>query len=55
MMQLRTYYSPLFDETDIKSTKDQWLMETDWLPSASVRLLIFTTSTLHSPQADHPS
>ncbi len=54
MMQLSPHYSSSFDETDMKSTKDEWLTEVDWLRSASIRLIIFT-STLHSAQADHPS
>ncbi len=54
MMQLHPHYSSSFDETGIKSIKDEQLIETDQLRSASIRLIIFT-SKLHLVQADHPN
>ncbi len=31
MMQLRPHYSLLFEETDIKSIEDEWLIEANQL------------------------
>ncbi len=53
-MQLRPQYSLSFDETDIKSIEDEWLIEAYQLRSGSIRLIIFT-STPYSAQADQPS
>ncbi len=52
-MQLSPNYSPPFDKTDIKSIVGEWLIEADQRRTASIRLIIFT-STLYSAQADHP-
>ncbi len=40
--------------TRLMLSEDEWLIEAHQLRSASIRLIIFT-STLHSAQADHPS